>query len=127
MNAKQIYASKQCLIFLILSSVLFLLHWFFKDQEFMPKFFDVHFLIFILSFIVVLSISIIYTFEAKDKIGFVYLGFVLFKMFGIGYLAVFVEDFKNYLLVYFSIFWMYLSIEAILIINFLKKSKFKNY
>ncbi|MFB9119840.1 hypothetical protein ACFFUE_01400 [Bergeyella porcorum] len=42
-------------------------------------------------------------------------------MFGIGYLAVFQNGFREYLLVYFVIFWIYLAVEATLVVNFLKK------
>lgn len=89
----------------------------------MPNDFRIHILIFVLTLIVVVSISLFYSFGSEDKIGFVYLGFVIFKMFGMSYLAVFQNDFKNNILIYFGIFWIYLTIETTLILKFLKVNK----
>lgn len=120
-STKVMLALKQCLYFLIISGILFGLHWLFSGKAWFPSDFNIHILLFALTFIVVVSIAIFYIFSSSDKIGFVYLGFVIFKMFGIGYLAVFQNGFREYLLVYFVIFWIYLAVEATLVVNFLKK------
>lgn len=59
--------------------------------------------------------------KKKNIIGFIFLGFVVFKLFAIGYIALFEKDFKNNLLAYFSIYWLYLAVEVAVVVALVRK------
>lgn len=76
----------------------------------------VHLLTAVLSAIVIFSILLLKILGKGHIIGFFFLGTVVFKMFGVGYLAIFEPDFKTYLLYYFGFFWYYLLLEVLYLV-----------
>lgn len=74
-----------------------------------------------MSFIVMLMILGVFISRHSGRLGFVFLGTVIFKMFGVGYLAVFQEDFKTNIIPYFILFWIFLAMEAAALIFLLRK------
>ncbi|PIE50006.1 MAG: hypothetical protein CSA38_05380 [Flavobacteriales bacterium] len=110
------------LLFLIFTTLAFLGHYFWNTYANEGDLdYKIHLLIWVMTFIVIISVSVVYLIDIKNIIGFVYLGFVVFKMFGFGYLAYFEPDFKNHIIAYFIIFWIYLLVESILVISLLRK------
>ncbi len=81
----------------------------------------VHLLIAVLSAIVIFSILLLKILGKASIIGFFFLGTVVFKMFGVGYLAIFEPDFKIHLLYYFGFFWYYLLLEALYLVRSVKE------
>lgn len=111
----------QILWFLRFSIIMFLCHWFFVNQKVMTLSYKIHFLLFFITFIGVATIILAYIFGKKNVLGFIFLGFVIFKLFGIGYIAIFEPNFKNNLLIYFIIYWLYLAVETLLVVSLVKK------
>lgn len=111
----------QTLWFLVFSITMFLFHWLFVNQEVVVLSYKIHFLLFFITFIGVATVLLAYILGKRNILGFIFLGFVIFKLFAIGYIAVFEPDFKNNLLIYFMIYWFYLAVETVLIIGLVKK------
>lgn len=82
--------------------------------------FRIHFLIFFITFISIASIFVVYGLGKKDILGFVFLGFVVFKLFAIGYIAVFQKGFKENLLAYFVLYWLYLVLEVVVLVRLIR-------
>lgn len=110
---------KNIFLFLLGGIVVFAIHTALVNIYNLPRNYDIHFLLFIMSFIVVLSVNAMFWLGFYDKIGFAYLGFVVFKMFGVGYLAFFEKDFKENIILFFILFWMYLFMEAWVAVSYL--------
>ncbi|MCX8523402.1 hypothetical protein OF897_05660 [Chryseobacterium formosus] len=108
-------------IFLLMSAVLFIAQWQLAEKNVVVLNYKIHFLIFFITLISLLTILIVFALEKKNIIGFIFLGFVVFKMFAIGYIALFQEDFKLNVVPYFILYWIYLLIEVIFILKLVKK------
>lgn len=108
-------------IFLLMSAVLFIAQWQLVEKNVVVLNYKIHFLIFFITLISLLTILIVFALEKKNIIGFIFLGFVVFKMFAIGYIALFQEDFKLNVVPYFILYWIYLLIEVIFILKLVKK------
>lgn len=106
------------LLFIGFSAMLFLGQYFL--QESMALSFRIHFLIFFITFISIASIFVVYGLGKKDVLGFVFLGFVVFKLFAIGYIAVFQKGFKENLLAYFVLYWLYLTLEVVVLVRLIR-------
>ncbi len=114
---------KNIFLFLLGSAIVFAIHIGLVNFYNFPQSYNIHILLFAMSLIVVLSVSAIGWFGFYNKIGFTYLGFVVFKMFGIGYLFFFKEGFKENVILFFILFWIYLFMEAWVAISLLGKQK----
>lgn len=108
-------------IFLVFSAILFLVQYILAQQGVMALNYRIHFLLFFVTFICILSISLVFVLKKKNIIGFVFLGFVVFKIFAIGYIALFEPDFEKAILPYFALYWLYLAVEVFYVIKFVKK------
>lgn len=108
-------------IFLLMSAVLFIAQWQLAEKNVVVLNYKIHFLIFFITLISLLTILIVFALEKKNIIGFIFLGFVVFKMFAIGYIALFQEDFKLNVVPYFILYWIYLLIEVVFILKLVKK------
>lgn len=108
-------------IFLVFSAVLFLVQYILAQQAIISLSYKIHFLMFFITLICVLSVSAVFILDKKDIIGFVFLGFVVFKFFAIGYIAMFEPDFKKAIVPYFVLYWLYLAIEVFYVIKLVKK------
>lgn len=108
-------------LFLLMSAVLFGLQWQLGEKNVVVLNYKIHFLIFFITLISLLTILIVFALEKKKIIGFIFLGFVVFKMFAIGYIALFEEDFKLHVVPYFILYWIYLLIEVVFILKLVKK------
>ncbi|MFY1046466.1 hypothetical protein ACOOWA_07530 [Chryseobacterium sp. GP-SGM7] len=108
-------------LFLLMSAVLFFVQWQLVEKKLVVLDYKIHFLIFFITLISLLTILIVFALEKKNIIGFVFLGFVVFKMFAIGYIALFEEDFKLNVVSYFILYWIYLLIEVVFILKLVKK------
>lgn len=113
--------ARYAIMFLCFSAVMFLLQWILQLQDVLVLSYKIHFLLFFVTFISVATVLGIFSFNKKNIIGFVFLGFVVFKLFAIGYIAMFEEDFKNNLIPYFLIYWLYLAIEVIVVVGLVRK------
>lgn len=112
---------KNIAIFLLGSSLLFLVQFLLERYVGLSLSYNIHFLIFFITFICILTTLLIDTFVKKGIVGFLFLGFVLFKLFAIGYIAIFQKDFRENVLYYFSIYWLYLIIEVLSLVGLMKK------
>ncbi len=107
--------------FLVLAFLLFGIQWFLQQKDILDLNFKIHFLIFFVTAISLITIFIVFALGKKNVIGFVFLGFVVFKFFAMGYIAVFQKDFKTHLIPYFVVYWLYLLIEVVFVLKLIKK------
>lgn len=107
--------------FLAFSALLFGLQWFLAEKNVLVLDYKIHFLIFFVTLISLLTLSIVFLTGKKNIIGFAFLGFVIFKIFAIASIAVFQEDFKLHVLPYFALYWIYLAVEVFFVIKLLRK------
>ncbi len=110
------------LFFLLLSLILFGGQYILEQQGSLNLSYRIHFLFFVITLICVVTLSIVFVFNKKDILGFVFLGFVIFKFFAIGYIAVFQPEFRLNLIPYFVIYWVYLLLEVIFVLRLVRKS-----
>lgn len=108
-------------IFLVFSLLIFGGNWFLNYYNNLNISYKIHFLIFILAFIVVMTLLVCNEVGFADKIGFIFLGFVVFKMFAMGYVAIFQQGFKENVIGYFVLYWLYLGLETGILVSLLKK------
>lgn len=76
---------------------------------------------FFVTFISLLTILIVFALEKKNIIGFIFLGFVVFKFFAMGYIAVFQKEFRLNIVPYFIVYWIYLITEVFFVLWLVKK------
>ncbi len=107
--------------FLLLSSVFFGVQYLLKEQGILNLDFKIHFFIFFVSFISLATILSVFAFGKTEWIGFIFLGFVLFKIIAIAYIAIKEPDFKTNLISYFIMYWLYLAIEVVYVVKLVKK------
>lgn|GEM_PF-627665 len=108
-------------LFLLLSALLFLLQWQLAENNVLVLNYRIHILIFFVTLISLLTILIVFALEKKNIIGFIFLGFVVFKFFAMGYIAVFQKEFRLHIVPYFVLYWVYLLIEVIFVLKLVKK------
>lgn len=123
MNERVAAAAKSVLFFILVVAGCFAAQYVLEGSQWLRIGYRIHFLLAVMSFIVVLTVSAVYWAGHQQKIGFVFLGFVVFKMFGIGYLAVFQPEFRKHIILYFMVFWFYLFVEAVISVRLIKKNK----
>ena len=108
-------------LFLLFSAVLFILQWQLAENNVVMLSYKIHFLMFFATLISLLTILVVFALEKKNIIGFIFLGFVVFKIFAIGYVAMFEKDFELNIVPYFVLYWIYLLIEVIFVLKLVKK------
>lgn len=108
-------------IFVVFSTLLFLVQYMLAQQSIVVLNYRIHFLLFFVTFICILTISLVFILNKKNIIGFIFLGFVVFKIFAIGYIALFEPDFEKAILPYFALYWLYLAIEVFYVVKLVKK------
>lgn len=108
-------------VFLVFSAVLFGIQWGLIHENILQLSYKIHFLIFFVTLISLVTILIVFGLEKKNTIGFVFLGFVIFKFFAMGYVAYFQKDFKLHIVPYFVLYWLYLAIEVVFVLKLIKK------
>lgn len=113
---------KQLILFLVFSTLMFLCQFLFERWELVYLEYKIHFLLFFITFIGVVTALLLYLLGRRDVLGFVFLGFVVFKLFAMGYIALFESDFKKKLLVYFLIYWFYLVAEVFVLVKLMQKT-----
>lgn len=107
--------------FLLLSALLFIAQWKLAENNVVVLNYKIHILIFFITLISLVTILVVFALEKKNIIGFIFLGFVVFKIFAIGYIAVFQKDFELNIIPYFVIYWIYLLIEVVFVLKLVKK------
>lgn len=107
--------------FLLLSALLFIAQWQLAENNVVVLNYKIHILIFFITLISLVTILVVFALEKKNIIGFFFLGFVVFKIFAIGYIAVFQKDFELNIIPYFVIYWIYLLIEVVFVLKLVKK------
>ncbi len=107
--------------FLLLSALLFIAQWQLAENNVVVLNYKIHILIFFITLISLITILVVFALEKKNIIGFIFLGFVVFKIFAIGYIAVFQKDFELNIIPYFVIYWIYLLIEVVFVLKLVKK------
>lgn len=108
-------------LFLLLSAILFIIQWQLAEKNVMVLNYKIHILIFFITLISLLTMFVVFILEKKNIIGFIFLGFVVFKMFAMGYIAVFQKDFELNIVPYFVLYWIYLLIEVVFVLKLVKK------
>ncbi|AZA59688.1 hypothetical protein [Chryseobacterium indoltheticum] len=108
-------------LFLLFSAVLFIIQWQLAENNVVVLSYKIHFLMFFVTLISLLTILVVFALEKKNIIGFIFLGFVVFKIFAIGYVAMFEKDFELNIVPYFVLYWIYLLIEVIFVLKLVKK------
>ncbi|MGI9652487.1 hypothetical protein [Chryseobacterium zhengzhouense] len=108
-------------LFLLISAVLFVLQWQLAENNVVVLNYKIHVLIFFITLISLLTILIVFALEKKNIIGFIFLGFVVFKFFAMGYIAVFQKEFRLNIVPYFVLYWIYLLVEVIFVLKLVKK------
>lgn len=68
-----------------------------------------------------LGIFILQLLRKREVIGFYFLGSVVFKMFALGYLALYYKDFGDHVLWYFLFYWLLLAAEVGYAVRAVKK------
>ena len=112
---------KDILSFVLATIFLFGVHFLLGDYGGVVVSYRIHFLIFFITFIGILSIILIEKFLKKGISGFLFLGFIILKLFAVVYIAMVEKEFKANILTYFVIYWIYLFFEIMLIIRQLRK------
>lgn len=107
--------------FLLISTVFFGAQYLLKEQEILNLDFKIHFFIFFVSFISLATILSVFAFGKTGWIGFFFLGFVLFKIIAIAYIAIKEPEFQKNLISYFILYWLYLAIEVVYVVKLVKK------
>lgn len=107
-------------LFLLFSAVLFIIQWQLAENNVVVLSYKIHFLMFFVTLISLLTILVVFALEKKNIIGFIFLGFVVFKIFAIGYVAMFEKDFELNIVPYFVLYWIYLLIEVIFVLKLVK-------
>lgn len=118
---KMIVILKGLGLFLLISAVLFVLQWQLAENNVVVLNYKIHILIFFITLISLLTILIVFALEKKNIIGFIFLGFVVFKFFAMGYIAVFQKEFRLNIVPYFVLYWIYLLVEVIFVLKLVKK------
>ncbi|MFC7347166.1 hypothetical protein ACFQO9_10600 [Chryseobacterium zhengzhouense] len=118
---KMIVVLKGLGLFLLISAVLFVLQWQLAENNVVVLNYKIHVLIFFITLISLLTILIVFALEKKNIIGFIFLGFVVFKFFAMGYIAVFQKEFRLNIVPYFVLYWIYLLVEVIFVLKLVKK------
>lgn len=118
---KTIIVLKGLGLFLLLSSLLFISQWVLLEKGILDLSYKIHFLMFFITLISLLTILIVFALKKKNVIGFIFLGFVVFKFFAMGYIAIFQNEFKLNIVPYFIIYWIYLIIEVVFVLKLVKK------
>ncbi|MCD1117018.1 hypothetical protein [Chryseobacterium turcicum] len=108
-------------LFLLMSALLFVLQWQLAENNVIVLNYKIHILIFFITLISLLTMFVVFILEKKNIIGFIFLGFVVFKFFAMGYIAVFQEEFKLNIIPYFILYWIYLTIEVVFVLKLVKK------
>jgi len=108
-------------LFLLFSAVLFIIQWQLVENNVVMLSYKIHFLMFFVTLISLLTILVVFALEKKNIIGFIFLGFVVFKIFAIGYVAMFEKDFELNIVPYFVLYWIYLLVEVIFVLKLVKK------
>lgn len=108
-------------IFLILSTLLVGVQLLLHQQGIIELSFKIHFLIFFITFIVLMTSLIVYGLGYKNVIGFLFLAFIIFKFFAMVYIALTESSFRLHVLPYFIIYWTYLFIEVFMIVKIIEK------
>lgn len=108
-------------IFLVFSAILFGLQWFLADKNVLILDYKIHFLMFFVTLISLITMLAVFLSKKKDILGFVFLGFVIFKFFAMGYIAVFQKEFRLNIVPYFVIYWFYLLVEVVFVLKLVKK------
>lgn len=108
-------------LFLLLSAILFIIQWQLAEKNVMVLNYKIHILIFFITLISLLTMFVVFVLEKKNIIGFIFLGFVVFKMFAMSYIAVFQKDFELNIVPYFVLYWVYLLIEVVFVLKLVKK------
>lgn len=108
-------------LFLLFSAVLFIIQWQLAENNVVMLSYKIHILMFFVTLISLLTILVVFALEKKNIIGFIFLGFVVFKIFAIGYVAMFEKDFELNIVPYFVLYWIYLLIEVIFVLKLVKK------
>lgn len=108
-------------LFSLFSAVLFIIQWQLAENNVVMLSYKIHFLMFFVTLISLLTILVVFALEKKNIIGFIFLGFVVFKIFAIGYVAMFEKDFELNIIPYFVLYWIYLLIEVIFVLKLVKK------
>lgn len=116
-------AAKSVLFFMLVVAGCFAIQYILDSNKWLRMDYHIHILLAVMSLIVVLTLSVVYAAGHQEKLGFIFLGFVVFKMFGIGYLAVFQQEFKAHIILYFMVFWFYLFVEAVIAVHLIRKNK----
>ena len=114
-------AIRYTLVFLAFSGILFLIQYLLAENNIISLNYKIHLLMFFVTLICVLTLCIVFVLNKKDVIGFIFLGFVVFKFFAMGYIAYFEPDFKKAIVPYFVLYWLYLCIEVYFVIKLVKK------
>jgi len=108
-------------LFLLLSAVLFIVQWQLEENNVVVLSYKIHILMFFITLISLLTILVVFALEKKNIIGFIFLGFVVFKFFAMGYIAVFQKEFRLNIVPYFVLYWIYLLIEVVFVLKLVKK------
>lgn len=108
-------------LFLLLSAVLFIVQWQLEENNVVVLSYKIHILMFFITLISLLTILVVFALEKKNIIGFIFLGFVVFKFFAMGYIAVFQKEFKLNIVPYFVLYWIYLLVEVVFVLKLVKK------
>ena len=116
-----VFAFVLLLLFVVCSGLLFAVHYFLAEQNILVLNYKIHFLMTFVTFICIATLLVVFLLKKKDIIGFVFLGFVIFKFFAMGYIAVFQPDFKQHIVPYFVLYWVYLAMEVVLVLKLLRK------
>lgn len=117
------FAVKALLAFIFLTAALLGTHCLVNRTGTPVASLKVHILLASASLIVVGTLSAMSALDKGAAVGYAFLGFVVFKMFVIGYLAVCVPEFNAALIPHFILFWTYLAAEAVVAVMLVKQNK----
>ena len=108
-------------VFVLATLFLFGIQWGIAQQNILELNYKTHILIAFMTALTIITMLVLFILGKKNILGFVFLGFVIFKFFAMGYIAVFQKDFKTHLIPYFVVYWLYLLIEVVFVLKLIKK------
>lgn len=108
-------------VFVLTTLFLFGIQWGIAQQKILELNYKTHILIAFMTALTIITMLVLFILGKKNILGFVFLGFVIFKFFAMGYIAVFQKDFKLNIIPYFILYWLYLAIEVVLVLKLLRK------
>ncbi|SHI85513.1 hypothetical protein SAMN05443429_105123 [Cruoricaptor ignavus] len=106
--------------FLAVAGGMFALQWLVCEFGWLCLGYRVHILIFFLSLLLCATCGAAYLLKVKE-IGFIYLAFIIVKMFALGFITVYYSEFRENVIAYFVLIWLYIAADLLFTVKLLRE------